>query len=133
MTYPDRLRLPQWQKKRLQVLKRDKFTCLLCRDKETELQVHHLKYEFGRDPWEYELTNFQTLCKYCHKICDHVKGFKESPTKVIRVYAENYIAFYVYMSDESVIRYTYDEESKRFVSGGIFTSKEIKELTAKKR
>lgn len=66
MTYPEKLRNPNWQKKRLEILSRDKFTCQLCTDKENELQVHHKTYKEGCEPWEYEDDNFITLCKDCH-------------------------------------------------------------------
>lgn len=66
MTYSEKLRNPQWQKKRLEILSRDKFTCQLCTDKENELQVHHKVYKDGCEPWEYEDDNFITLCKDCH-------------------------------------------------------------------
>jgi len=31
------------------------------------LHVHHLRYKNGLLPWEYENTNFKTLCHLCHK------------------------------------------------------------------
>lgn len=30
------------------------------------LHVHHKKYIFGREPWEYDDDNFLTLCENCH-------------------------------------------------------------------
>ena len=66
INYSDKLRSPQWQKKRLQILNRDKFTCKLCKDTETELHVHHKFYEKGKQPWEYPDNVFVTLCKHCH-------------------------------------------------------------------
>jgi hypothetical protein len=66
MTYAEKLKNPKWQKKRLEVLDRDNYSCTVCGDTETELHVHHKKYKNGKAPWEYELDNFSTLCKYCH-------------------------------------------------------------------
>ena len=66
MTYSEKLRDPRWQKKRLLIMKRDKFKCLLCGDKKTTLNVHHLKYT--GNPWEAENENLQTLCQECHGI-----------------------------------------------------------------
>lgn len=66
LTYSDKLKSPLWQRKRLQVYERDNWTCQLCSDDSTELHVHHISYEPGRQPWEYELDNFTTLCKHCH-------------------------------------------------------------------
>lgn len=67
MKYADQLKKPQWQKKRLDILNRDGFTCKACGDKETTLHVHHFKYQKGKLPWEYPDTNFITLCESCHE------------------------------------------------------------------
>lgn len=65
-TYSEKLKSPLWQRKRLQVYERDNWTCVLCSDNATELHVHHKSYQPGKEPWEYELDNFSTLCKHCH-------------------------------------------------------------------
>jgi hypothetical protein len=65
--YGDLLNDPRWQRKRLEVFQRDNFSCQLCGDTETELQVHHKKYINGRQPWDYEPTELITLCVHCHK------------------------------------------------------------------
>jgi hypothetical protein len=70
MTYSQKLRDPRWQKVRLKVLDRDGWKCRDARCKspaETPLMVHHLRYVAGRDPWDYPLTNFKTLCEQCHE------------------------------------------------------------------
>lgn len=68
--YSDLLKNPNWQKKRLEILNRDNFTCVHCgkgiKD-DTTLHIHHLKYIRGRLPWEYDNNNFITLCNDCHK------------------------------------------------------------------
>ena len=74
MTYGEKLTKPKWQKKRLLILERDKFTCQICNDTEETLQVHHKTYIAGRLPWEYENSNFTTLCKTCHnELSFHIK------------------------------------------------------------
>lgn len=65
MNYSEKLKSPKWQKKRLEVLSRDNFTCCKCGDTETELHVHHLKYT--GEPHEAPLEDLETLCKVCHK------------------------------------------------------------------
>ena len=65
--YSDKLRSPQWQKKRLQILNRDEFTCCNCGDSEKTLHVHHKMYQYGKDPWDYIDSNFVTLCSDCHE------------------------------------------------------------------
>jgi hypothetical protein len=67
MTYADKLRHPKWQKKRLEVLSRDGFTCRSCWSPEKTLHVHHLDYLKGNDPWEYPLEYLITLCHECHE------------------------------------------------------------------
>ncbi len=57
---------PNWQKKRLEVLERDKFTCCHCEEKEKTLHVHHKWYQKGKKVWEYPNVCFITLCDECH-------------------------------------------------------------------
>lgn len=72
MTYSDKLQDPRWQKKRLQVLNRDNFTCLYCGDEKTTLHIHHLSYK--NNPWDAELEELQTTCKFCHKAIETSKS-----------------------------------------------------------
>jgi 5-methylcytosine-specific restriction endonuclease McrA len=65
-TYSEKLRNPLWQRKRLDVFSRDNFTCTCCGNKNKELQVHHLDYIPGIEPWEYPLDMLTTLCADCH-------------------------------------------------------------------
>ena len=64
--YAELLRDPRWQKKRLEILSRDNFTCLGCGDQERTLHVHHCYYKKGNLPWEYADTSLATLCEVCH-------------------------------------------------------------------
>lgn len=82
MTYSEKLRDPRWQKKRLEILKRDKFKCTYCGDKETELQIHHLKY--SSEPWNSENINLVTLCKHCHKTLTFIQPFNILRIKKIK-------------------------------------------------
>lgn len=68
MTYQEKLKNPKWQKKRLEILERDNWTCTNCGDTENELHVHHEKYENQKNPWETSNDNLATLCKNCHFI-----------------------------------------------------------------
>jgi hypothetical protein len=67
MNYFQELKNPIWQKKRLSILERDNWTCQGCYNKEQTLHVHHITYEKGKKPWDYEDGNFITLCEDCHK------------------------------------------------------------------
>ena len=64
---------PRWQKRRLEIMERDGFQCVVCGDKETELHVHHKRYK--GQPWEAEDDDMQTLCIHCHTaLGDHPKA-----------------------------------------------------------
>jgi len=68
-TYSEKLRDPRWQKKRLQILERDDFTCQACKTTEIELHIHHIEYSPG-DPWEIDDESLITLCKDCHQLTE---------------------------------------------------------------
>lgn len=67
-TYSDLLRDPRWQKKRLEIMQRDNFTCQHCGAQDKELQVHHMLYTKGAKPWEYNERHLITLCRQCHEV-----------------------------------------------------------------
>lgn len=72
-SYVDLLKDPRWQRKRLEILQRDDFTCLGCADTTTTLHVHHRRYVRGRKPWEYDNEDLQTLCETCHEATTKTK------------------------------------------------------------
>ena len=65
--YNELLRDPQWQRKRLEIMQRDDFQCCACGNTKETLNVHHIKYEKGKNPWEYDNNMLITLCESCHK------------------------------------------------------------------
>lgn len=65
-SYSEKLRDPRWQRKRLQILERDNFTCGSCGDKTSELHVHHREYESGGEPWDGDDRMKCARCKACH-------------------------------------------------------------------
>lgn len=67
MSYADKLKDPRWQKKRLEILSRDNFTCQYCNDTEKTLHVHHKMYLRNRDVWDYDDRLLVTFCEDCHK------------------------------------------------------------------
>lgn len=71
-TYWELLRHPNWQKKRLEILKRDEFICRNCGATEKPLHVHHAYYEKGKAPWEYPADSLRTLCEDCHAVTSDV-------------------------------------------------------------
>lgn len=67
-SYQQLLRHPEWQKKRLRIMERDRFRCADCGDTETTLNVHHAYYTKGAKPWEYPDDSLRCLCERCHVI-----------------------------------------------------------------
>lgn len=65
-TYSEMLKHPKWQKKRLEILKRDDYTCQSCFDDENQLHVHHTIYINGKKPYEYDNKTLITFCDSCH-------------------------------------------------------------------
>lgn len=83
--YSEKLRDPRWQKKRLEILDRDKFTCQLCNDKKTTLNVHHKEYISGRDVWQYSNKMLITYCETCHLFVEYSKKLTlEIPLYIIK-------------------------------------------------
>lgn len=80
--YSEKLLDTRWQKKRLEILSRDEFTCKMCGDSEETLHVHHIAYK-SYNPWETENNLLITLCKSCHEIEDKV--FKEKSKALIEI------------------------------------------------
>lgn len=71
--YSDKLKDPRWQRKRLEIMRRDGFACRLCSATEKTLHVHHLWYIRGREPWDYLDSSLITLCLDCHEE-EHASG-----------------------------------------------------------
>jgi len=67
MNYSEKLKDPRWQKKRLEILVRDSWTCQRCDDKTSTLVVHHRDYLKDKDPWDYPNELLITLCEHCHQ------------------------------------------------------------------
>lgn len=65
-TYYEKLRDPRWQRKRLQIMERDRWACTMCGSNASTLNVHHGYYERGIDPWDYDDASLTTLCENCH-------------------------------------------------------------------
>lgn len=80
MTYSEQLRDPRWQKKRLEILSRDKWACTLCGDTETTLHVHHKKYT--GNAWDADNGLLITYCEPCHGLIE-VLGDKATKIKSV--------------------------------------------------
>lgn len=91
MTYSDKLKLPKWQKKRLEILERDKFTCQICLNEENTLHVHHIAYVFSKSPWDYPDNVFITLCDKCHSLVHGADPIQITDNGELSVY--NYLHY----------------------------------------
>lgn len=67
INYSTKLKDPRWQKKRLEILQRDNWSCQRCGDNKSTLHVHHRRYIPDRDPWDYPDDILVTLCEDCHQ------------------------------------------------------------------
>lgn len=89
-SYSQKLLDPRWQKKRLEVMQANDFSCEICGDKESTLHVHHKQYLKEKQPWDYLPNQLACLCEDCHnEIHDYpdilmmacsilpLKGFKQ--------------------------------------------------------
>jgi len=82
--YQKKLAHPKWQKKRLEVLKRDKFKCKLCGDTETMLHVHHFKYTTAF-PHDEPLKNLVTYCSDCHFVIENTDRSIYHPISALKI------------------------------------------------
>lgn len=80
MTYAEKLKDPRWQKKRLEILNRDEFTCQYCFSQTETLHVHHLQYIYSKEPWDYDNKFLITYCKKCH---DDITKFDKQANAII--------------------------------------------------
>lgn len=121
MTYKEKLEHPSWQRKRLQILERDDYTCQLCGDKETLLHVHHLKY-IG-DPIQAPNKHLITYCKHCHYAVEALKDVRQGVVvnKIIKKFRNNDILLSIIMmveedKDYSVFFMRYNSGDKSYDS-----------------
>jgi hypothetical protein len=69
MIYNEKLRRPEWLAFRESVLDQRGAKCEYCED-DRDLCVHHLRYRYGAEPWEYSITHdVIVLCRECHWLC----------------------------------------------------------------
>lgn len=66
--YAELLKSPIWQKRRLEIMQRDNFTCQKCGSNVDELHVHHRYYVHGFMPSQYPDDALVTLCHSCHEM-----------------------------------------------------------------
>lgn len=67
MNYSDKLKRPEWQKKRLKIFERDNWACCYCGSTQFTLNVHHEKY-VGENPEDTPDEFLKTSCEDCHQL-----------------------------------------------------------------
>lgn len=93
--YSQLLKDPRWQKRRLEIMQRDNFTCQICGHSDIPLHVHHVFYKDNIKPWEYEDKALITLCEDCHdaehesyiNIYEKIKRLREIGVLMIEIEA----------------------------------------------
>jgi hypothetical protein len=70
-SYSEKLKDPRWQRKRLEIMQRDDFACILCGDSKSTLNVHH--WEYKGEPWDVDNDNLSTVCVTCHELIEYRK------------------------------------------------------------
>lgn len=67
LSHKEQIKHPNWQRKRLKILERDGFKCMVCGNKEKILNVHHNTY--NKDYiWSVPDNYLITLCEDCHEL-----------------------------------------------------------------
>ena len=98
MKYADKLKDPRWQKRRLEIMQRDYFTCQWCGANDKTLTVHH--WHYGKvDPWDVPATLLITLCLEDHERADRIR--KDAALRTAEIVA---MAPGEYFSDAGVPR-----------------------------
>lgn len=107
-SYSDKLKDPRWQRKRLEIMSRDKFACTLCGDTTITLHVHHHMYV--GDPWECPNQFLTTICEECHAIHHAswltymLKQFGATIIKVVKIVdASETRWLYTYISTNDIL------------------------------
>jgi hypothetical protein len=73
MRFEDQYKHPEWQKKRLEIMKRHEFMCQSCDATEKQLFVHHKFYSKNTLLWQYPDESYETLCEDCHAKADALR------------------------------------------------------------
>lgn len=103
VSYSSKLQNPKWQRKRLEVLQRDDFCCKICKENNSALHVHHLKY--NGNPWESDIQELTTLCKDCHKLIHYLEDSGHIGWKLItKEIIYNQSCYYIFFEDIVLVK-----------------------------
>lgn len=82
MIYKEQLTDPHWQKKRLEILQRDNWTCQMCGSTQKQLHVHHFTYKSKAMAWDAPNDDLVAWCCDCHFIT-HIKNLTGLESELI--------------------------------------------------
>lgn len=71
--YHKQLKTKEWKDYRKLVFSSRGKVCEMC-GVNTNLQVHHPQYVFGRKAWEYPISEVVVLCRKCHEKVHNIKN-----------------------------------------------------------
>ena len=106
----EQIKSPQWQKRRLEIMQRDEFTCQMCGSKDETLHVHHIKYVNGRKYWEYDDWELITLCEECHEYEHSNKKSVLDAIEDICKYGITFTEIFILLSDLDVALYCQNDD-----------------------
>jgi hypothetical protein len=69
MTYQEKLQTPEWRDFKFRIVEKRGCSCQECGgsvEAKGPLELHHITYLRGREPWEYPDSLLLLLCQECH-------------------------------------------------------------------
>jgi hypothetical protein len=133
MNYSDKLKNPLWQKKRLEIFKRDKWKCKKCGDTKTTLCVHHLEYSNG-EPWDIDNKFLVTLCEHCHTEIEEITIQTKccfSEIKILKIISKSNYGRFMISKFLDVIHVSYYNSKNIFFDDFISKESDFKEIINK--
>jgi hypothetical protein len=116
MTYKEKLLDPRWQKKRLQILDRDNFTCQCCGDNTRTLNVHHKSYL--NNPWDIDNTELITYCSDCHVLIELIKithdYHKIKKITKSKLFKNNAFLYTIYLDKDTIDLYIVNDGQAQY-------------------
>jgi len=106
-TYQEKLKDPRWQKKRLEIFKRDNWTCHNCGATDKTLCVHHRIYFPKRDPWEYEDHFLMTVCEDCHLNKEEMRHWNVYDFNILQLHT-------ILIFKKDIIKFKYAQKNNVF-------------------
>lgn len=131
-SYSEKLKDPRWQKKRLEIMERDSWTCQLCYAEDRPLHVHHKKYEYGKNPWDIDSAYLLTLCDNCHAI--ETKDYTQNINELIDILRQTLSSkgLYALVNAFGNTNFSYSADLYAEVVDDVFHSDYLEEIVQRK-